>query len=165
MLARALAAIRRFEIALAVLLLAALVVVVFGGTVFRYAGAPQIWTEELAQALFAWLAMLAADITLQRAGHFRIDLATKWLPEPAQRGLDVLIHLMIAALLASLVWHGGALLAVAHPRPMPMLDVPSSLAAAALPVAFALMLVTTFEHALARIKGRKEDVAEARDVM
>lgn len=162
---RLLAFVRRCETALAVALLAGVVIVVFAGTVFRYAGTPQIWTEELAQVLFVWLAMLASDFTLQRAGHFRIDLLTLLLPRPLQRALDVLIHLMIAALLAALVWYGLDMVAVAHPRPLPMLGVPSSLAAASLPVAYLLMLVTTIEHILAGDATHGAPTAPARDVI
>lgn len=150
---------------MAAALLAAVVAVVFGGALARFAGTPQIWTEELAQVLFVWLAMLAADYTLQRAGHFRIDLLTRLLPVPLQRALDILIQLMVAALLATLVWHGRGLLSVAHPRPLPMLGLPSSVAVAALPVAYLLMLVTTIEHLVDRVAGRHHADAPARDLM
>jgi TRAP-type C4-dicarboxylate transport system permease small subunit len=151
--------------AFAIFLLAALVAIVFLGTVTRYLNLPLLWTEELSSALFVWLAMLAADITLQRAGHFRIDALATLLPEPVQLVLDIVIKLMIAALLAALVWYGVALIKVAHPRPLPMLDVPSSLAAAALPVAYALMLITTIEQIIRRLSGQQVDAAAGRDVM
>lgn len=160
-----LARVRKIELVAAIVLLGLLVLVVFLGTLSRYLTEPIIWTEELAQAVFVWLAMLGADLTLQRAGHFKIDLVPALLPEPVQLVLDIAIKLMIAALLFSLVWYGWELIKVAHPRPMPMLDVPSSLAAAALPVAFFLMLVTTIEQILRRLRGDHEDIAQARDVM
>lgn len=158
-------AIRRIEMALAVVLLAAIVFVVFFGTVMRYFSVPQIWTEELSQALFVWLALIGADITLQRAGHFRIDLLTAVLPDAVQLVLDIVIKIMIAALLASLVWYGLELLKVAHPRPLPILDIPSSFAAAALPVAYALMLLTTIEQIIGRLRHQKGEAVAGREVM
>ena len=157
--------VRRIEASAAVGLLGTIVIVVFAGTVMRYLGAPLIWTEELAQALFVWLAMLAADLTLQRAGHFRIDLLPGLLPRKLQTVLDITIKLMIAALLMFLVYRGIDLIRVSHPRPLPMLDVPSSLAAAALPVGFVLMLLTTAEQVVQRLRGGRDLAAETHEVM
>jgi TRAP-type transport system small permease protein len=157
--------IRRAEAAVAVGLLGVIVGVVFLGTVMRYLGAPLIWSEELAQALFVWLALLAADLTLQHAGHFRIDMLINFLPPALQTALDILIKLMIVALLAALAYYGLHLIRVSHPRPLPMLDVPSSLATAALPVAFVLMLITTIEQIVRRLRGEHDTPTETREVM
>jgi len=157
--------VRRVESAAAVLLLGVIVAVVFSGTVMRYLGVPLIWAEELAQALFVWLSLLAADLALQRTGHFRIDLLATLLPRAVQTALDITIKLMIAALLMAFIYHGMELIRVSHPRPLPMLNLPSSLAAAALPVAFLLMLLTTAEQIVRRLRSGHELPAETREVM
>ena len=74
MLTKALAVLRQAERAFAIALLAAIVAIVIIGTVFRFLGSPAIWTEEAAQASFVWLSFIAADMTLQRHGHFRLDM-------------------------------------------------------------------------------------------
>jgi TRAP-type C4-dicarboxylate transport system permease small subunit len=156
---------RRAEMIAAVALLAAIVAVVLAGTIGRYAGYPVVWSDEVAQALFVWLALLAADLTLQRAGHFRIDLLTGLLPARARFLLELAIKLVIAVLLVLLVTYGLALVRLSNPRPLPMTGVPSSYAAAALPVAYALMLVTVVEQILRHLRGRPDSDGAGRDVM
>ena len=155
---------RRVEMAAAVALLGAIVAVVLAGTFGRYLGRPVLWSDEVAQALFVWLAMLAADLTLQRAGHFRIDVLTALLPATPRFLLELAIKLIIAMLLVFLVYYGLALVRLSDPRPLPMTGVPSSYAAAALPVAYALMIVTVIEQILRHLRGLPEAHAE-RDVM
>lgn len=156
---------RRAEMVAAVALLAAIVAVVLAGTVGRYAGYPVVWSDEVAQALFVWLALLAADLTLQRAGHFRIDLLAGLLPPRARFLLELAIKLVIAVLLVLLVYYGLALVRLSDPRPLPMTGVPSSYAAAALPVAYALMVVTVVEQILRHLRGLPESDSAGRDVM
>jgi len=154
MLSRCLRIVRLAERAATVAILGLIVVVVFLGTVGRYSGHPVIWTDEVAQALFVWLSLLAADQTLQRAGHFSVDVFAALLPERARLALDLLIYLLVGALLASLIVYGWFFVEISDRRPLPMTGVPSSFAAAALPVGFALMLVTLVEQVLRRLAGR-----------
>jgi len=165
MLTRALVLLRRLEMAAATALLAAIVPVVLAGTVGRYTGNPLVWSDEVAQALFIWLAMLAADLTLQRAGHFRIAVLAGLLPARMRFVLDLAIKLAIAVLLVLLVRHGMDLVRLSDPRPLPMTGVPSSYAAAALPVAYALMLITVAEQMLRQWRGEAGDGADGREVM
>jgi len=155
---------RRVEMAAAVALLGAIVAVVLAGTFGRYLGRPVLWSDEVAQALFVWLAMLAADLTLQRAGHFRIDVLLGLLPATPRFLLELAIKVIIAVLLVCLVYYGMALVRLSDPRPLPMTGVPSSYAAAALPVAYALMIITVIEQILRHLRGLPEAHAE-RDVM
>jgi len=155
---------RRTEMYAAVALLAVIVAVVLAGTVGRYAGYPLVWSDEVAQALFVWLAMLAADLTLQRAGHFRIDVLVSLLPSTVRFLLELAIKITIAVLLILLVYYGMLLTKLSDPRPLPMTGVPSSFAAAALPVAYALMIITVTEQIIRHLRGLPEAHTE-RDVM
>lgn len=164
MLTKALAMLRLAERGAAIALLAAVVVVVIIGTVFRFLGSPAIWTEEAAQACFVWLSLIAADITLQRSGHFRLDMLVGLLPKKARLALDIVIHLVIGALLALLMVYAWKFVQISSLRPLPLIGVPSSFATAALPVGFALMMVTLVEQIFAALSGR-EAKTEVRDVV
>jgi TRAP-type C4-dicarboxylate transport system permease small subunit len=164
-LIRFLALLRRAEMMAAVALLGAIVAVVLAGTVGRYAGYPLVWSDEVAQALFVWLALLAADLTLQRAGHFRIDVLMGLLPPRARFLLELAIKLTIAVLLVFLVYYGMALTRLSDPRPLPMTGVPSSYAAAALPVAYALMIITVVEQIVRHLRGLPDKQGDEREVM
>lgn len=157
---------RRLEKAAAIAVLALLVGVVFAGTLGRYTGHPVIWSDEVAQALFVWLSLLAADLTLQRGGHFSVDVFAALLPPRARRVLDLLICLLVGILLAALAVYGWRFVEISSLRPLPMTGVSSGLAAAALPVGFVLMLVTLVEQVLRRLRGEAATpAAETRDVM
>ena len=55
------------------LLVAAEVVILFVGIVARYVfHSPLIWSDELASALFLWLAMLGSVVALRLGGHMRM---------------------------------------------------------------------------------------------
>ncbi len=155
---------RAIERGLAMALLVALFVLVVLSSASRYVGHPVIWSIELTQALFVWLCVLAGDITLQRYGHFSIDLLAGLLPPRARLALDLVDYALVAALLGIFVWFGWKFAVLTGMRPLPILGITSAVATAALPVGFALMLVTTAEQALARISGRRAQVA-AREVM
>ena len=162
---RGLALLRRAEMIAAIALLGIVVAVVLAGTVGRYSGNPVVWSDEVAQALFVWLAMLAADLTLQRAGHFRIDFLVKLLPRTPRFLLDLAIKLTVAVLLVALVYYGSLLTRLSDFRPLPMTGVPSSWAVAALPIAYALMIVTVIEHIVRHLRGLPYSDADGRDVM
>ncbi len=160
MIARALNVLRFVERTAATGLLVILVAIVFAGAVGRYGGHPVIWSDEVAQALFIWVSMLAADLTLQRHGHFSIDILASLLPVRARFILDMVVILLLAALLALLILNGFRFASMTAGRPMPMLGLPSSVATAALPVGFALMMVTLIEQAIHRIRHRDEPPAD-----
>ncbi len=164
MLTKALAMLRQAERAAAIVLLAVIVVVVIIGTVFRFAGSPAIWTEEAAQASFVWLSLIAADITLQRHGHFRLDVLVGLLPRKARLALDIVTHLVIGALLALLMFYAWKFVQISNLRPLPLIGVPSSFATAALPAGFALMIITLVEQIFVALSGR-EAKTEVRDVV
>lgn len=167
MIVSALAALRSVERALASALLVATVALVVFASATRYMGVPVIWSLEVVQALFVWLCVLAADLTLQRAGHFSVNMVANLLPPRARHVLEVCNVLLAAALLAGLAWYGFRFAYITSGRPLPMTGVTSALATAALPVGFVLMLITLAEQLVARLQGRPPVAAgdEAREVM
>jgi TRAP-type C4-dicarboxylate transport system permease small subunit len=167
MIVSTLAVLRSAERALASALLFATVALVVLASATRYMGTPVIWSLEVVQALFVWLCVLAADLTLQRAGHFSVDMVVNLLPHRARQVLEAFNVMLAAALLAGLAWYGFQFAYITSGRPLPMTGVTSALATAALPVGFVLMLITLAEHLVARLRGRAPTAApdEAREVM
>jgi TRAP-type C4-dicarboxylate transport system permease small subunit len=167
MIVSLLGGLRALERALAAMLLVVIVALVIVASGSRYMGVPIIWALEVTQALFVWLCVLAADLTLQRLGHFSVDMFANLLPARARQVLEVLNVLLAGALLAVLVYYGVIFAQFTGMRPLPMTGVTSAAATAALPVGFALMLITLAEHLTARLKGRSPvaDSSEPREVM
>jgi TRAP-type C4-dicarboxylate transport system permease small subunit len=167
MIASPLEGLRLLERAVAGCLLVTIVALVVVASVARYFGTPVIWAIEVVQALFVWLCVLAADLTLQRAGHFSVDLVANLLRPRARQALEIFNLLLVGALLAVLVYYGVRFAIVTGDRPLPMTGVTSAAATAALPAGFALMLITLAEQFRARLKGRPPvvEAGEPREVM
>jgi TRAP-type C4-dicarboxylate transport system permease small subunit len=166
MISFALIWLRRIERAAAMSLLVAIFVLVFAATVGRYVGSPVIWAMEVTQAMFVWLCVLAADVTLQQRGHFSVPALADLLPPEKRRLLDIFNALVVLALLAFLAWYGVTFAQFSSLRPLPMTGVSEGIATAALPVGFALMFITVAEQLVMRLMSADEpDAAAPRDVM
>ncbi|CAN5457362.1 TRAP transporter large permease subunit [soil metagenome] len=126
----------------AALLVLAEIVILAAGIFARYVmHSALIWSDELAQMLFIWLAMLGAVVALRRGEHMRM---TTFIAKASPEWRAVL---ETTALVTAILFVGLVLMPAVHYTEdehfmnMPALDLPSSWRAAALPVGMALMLV------------------------
>ena len=61
------------------MLVVAEVTILFAGVVSRYVfNSPIFWTDELANFLFLWLAMLGVVMALRNDGHMRLTTLVGW---------------------------------------------------------------------------------------
>jgi TRAP-type C4-dicarboxylate transport system permease small subunit len=141
---------RTIEIVTA-LLVAAEVVILFVGIVARYVfHSPLIWSDELASALFLWLAMLGSVVALRLGGHMRMT-AFVIRASPSRRPFFELLGLLGAigffvAILPAAIDHAEneAMVSIMS------LDISMAWRAAAMPVGVALLIIT----ALLRLTNR-----------
>jgi TRAP-type C4-dicarboxylate transport system permease small subunit len=78
------------------LLLAIMVVLVFGNVVLRYVFNSGITvSEEMSRWLFVWLTFLGAIVALKEYGHLGTDMLLVKLPPKAQRALLVLSNVLM----------------------------------------------------------------------
>ena len=141
-------------------LVVAEVVVLAAGIFSRYVlNSALIWSDELAQMLFIWLAMLGSVVALRRGEHMRMTtLVAKASPE---------VRAVLEALaLASAVLFMGFILMPAYEYAeeerfmmMPALNLPGSWRAAALPVGMALMLLAALLRMAAQVQLKTIAVA------
>ena len=142
-LARAGRGLARIEELLSKVLLALLVLLVFVPAVTRTFNRPIIWSIEIAQLLFAWLAFLGASQAMRADAHIGVDVLTRHLP-PRLRQVVALFNLaLIAAFLAALLWYGLELTFVSVDRRFMTTNLSFAFATAAAPLGAALLLLTT----------------------
>ncbi len=129
--------------ATAAALVAAEVGILFVGVVARFAfHRPIVWTDELASILFLWLAMLGSVIALKRGSHMRLTALVSRLP-PAWRARAEILAIGVAALfLLLLLPHAGEYAQDEYYIETPALGWSNIVRAGAIPVGFALMLLT-----------------------
>ncbi len=84
--------------AAAVVLLLAMLATVFLGVVFRLAGEPLAWSDELAQYLLVWTGFAGWIIASRRRSHIRIGLIVDRLKGLPRRLAEIAIQLLVAAL-------------------------------------------------------------------
>ncbi|KSV74356.1 ABC transporter permease [Sinorhizobium sp. GW3] len=78
------------------LLLAGMVVLVFGNVVLRYAFNQGITvSEELSRIFFVWLTFLGAVVALREHGHLGVDTLIKRLPPAAAKVAVLLGHVLM----------------------------------------------------------------------
>ncbi len=158
-------ALERAEETVGIVLFAGVCLLVLLGAVTRTLGVPLIWAVDIAQMLFAWTAVLGADVALKRWQHIEIDILVRAFPRPLRHALAIAWLVVIAAFLAALVWLGVELTLLNLERELGDTPLSYGVVTAAVPAGAALMLITIL-HRLARgLTGRQALVAEARDGM
>jgi len=142
---------QRIETACAVLLLAAIVVLVGVASVMRSLGVPIIWSVEVAQLLFAWLCMIAADLAMQHNRHFGLGILLDNLPPRAQYVIGIINTLILIAFLAFLFVYAIHNTILMHPRLIGATQMHASFVHASLVFGLALMLRTLAVQLLRRL--------------
>jgi tripartite ATP-independent transporter DctM subunit len=127
------------EIPAAVLMVAE-IVVLFAGVVSRYVlHAPLVWSDELAETLFLWLAMLGAGVAFRRREHMRMTAAVNALGERPQMFLNTVAIVTSLACLLFFLEPAYAFVADELVITTPALQISAAWRAAALPAGFAMM--------------------------
>lgn len=91
------------EKVLASILLAAIVLLIFGNVFMRYImNASLSWGEELTLWLFVWFVWLAVSYAFHSREHVRITFIRDCLAERARLFLDMVIDLLVLAFLVTL---------------------------------------------------------------
>jgi TRAP-type C4-dicarboxylate transport system permease small subunit len=98
------------------------------------------WFDEIVQGLFAWMVFAGAAALWREHDHFQV----LWLPEvlapQTSRILQIFIALVGLVFLLAMTWYGASLTMRANAL-TPILDLPTSLFYAAIPVSGAVMVV------------------------
>ena len=106
------------------------------------------WFDEIVQGLFAWMVFVGSAALWREHDHFQVSWLPDSLPSGAARALRIATGLMSLAFLGAMTWYG--LLLTQRARALtPILDLPTSLFYAAIPVSGAIMtlysLVSLFQ--------------------
>jgi TRAP-type C4-dicarboxylate transport system permease small subunit len=131
----------------AVLLLLAMLAAVFLGVVFRLAGEPLAWSDELAQYLLVWTSFTGWIIASRRRSHIRIGLIVDRLKGPLRRIVEIVIQLLVLLLGAILLFKSFGL--IQRNMDVEWVSLPLSVALVYIPIPIAGLAVVL--QALAQI--------------
>lgn len=147
---------QRIEYACAALLLAAIVVLVGIASVTRAMGTPIIWSVEIAQLLFVWLCMLAADLAMQKKMHFGLLILLDNLNPNTRRIVEIInmtVLILLLVFLLGYAWHNMLLM---HPRLIGATQMHGSYIHASMVVGLALLLRTMVAQLIAYVRQKDE---------
>ena len=126
----------------AALLVVAEIVVLLAGVTSRYVlRAPLVWSDELAEILFLWLAMLGAVVALRRGEHMRMTAIVGMCSPGVRAFLDMIAITVPLAFLGLVMWPAIQFAQDAAVVTTPALSLSDSWRAAAFPVGSGLMLL------------------------
>jgi tripartite ATP-independent transporter DctM subunit len=124
----------------AAVLLAAEIIVLSLGVFSRYAlNRPLVWTEELAETLFIWLAMFGAAVAFRRGEHMRMTAIVQRLPASVRPWLETVAMMVVAVFLAELIVPAQTYVTGQFAILTPAMQMPDSFRSGALLVGFGLM--------------------------
>ena len=128
----------------AALLVVAEIVVLLAGVTSRYVlRSPLVWSDELAEILFLWLAMLGAVVALRRGEHMRMTAVVGMCSPGVRAFLDMVAIAAPLAFLGLVMWPAVQFAQDASMVTTPALSLSDSWRAAAFPVGAGLMLLVT----------------------
>ncbi|MFV1850188.1 MAG: TRAP transporter small permease [Thalassospira sp.] len=145
---------KRIEFACAGGLLVAVVILVAIASVARAMGSPIIWSVEMAQLIFAWLCMLAADIAMQEDRHFGLQVLQEILSPRASALVEIFNIVVVIGFLAFLLNYAWTNMILMHPRLVGAAQINASYIHASMVVGLLLMMRTMVSQLVRRIRNR-----------
>lgn len=145
---------KRIEFAFGGALLVAVVLLVAVASIARAMGSPIIWSVEMAQLIFAWLCMLAADIAMQDDRHFGLQIIKEVLSPGAAYLVEIFNILVIIGFLAFLLYYAWGNMILMHPRLVGAAQINASYIHTSMVVGILLMMRTMIAQLVRRLRHR-----------
>ncbi|WP_199873504.1 TRAP transporter small permease [Ideonella sp. A 288] len=132
-----------------------IVAIVFFQVFGRYVlNSSPTWTESLALVLVLYVTLIGAAVGVRDAGHIGMESLLVLVPEHVRNRVELVIHMLVMAFGAAMIWNGGVLgLSVASYR-IPNLGLPEAIRYAPLVISGVLIISFSIEHVIALVQGK-----------
>jgi TRAP-type C4-dicarboxylate transport system permease small subunit len=139
---------------MAAAMLLAIVLIVLANVILRYFFHIGLgWTEEAARFLLIGMTFVAAAAAVQEWGHFRLMIATRWIPTSIHGAVRVVAILVTLTMSLLLVRYGIALVSVSWLQTSPTMEWRMGYIYSIVPAAGAIMAVFALGHLLNAMRG------------
>lgn len=133
-------------------LLAAMAVVTMWQVLARFVfHVPQAWSEVLVRTLMIWAAFLALATAYHKGVMVAVDVVHRLVPSSVRRVLETIVFAANVAVLATGFWYGIQMAKRVSPQIIAGLDVSIAWGYAAIPIGFAIALVSVVRLFLDRL--------------
>jgi TRAP-type transport system small permease protein len=119
--------------------------------------APVSWAEELSRACLTWLTFVGGSMALRLKAHFVIELLVGKLPKTMHNAFELFLLIVVAALVAVMLYTGLIMLPVVHDQTSSAMGYPMSLVYLSIPVGSAFMLFHLCKFIYQRATGQYEE--------
>lgn len=118
-------------------------ILIFTNVILRgAAGFSLAWSLEVTAFALLWLTFLGCAAAMARGAHMRVtEIVGNLAPQPVQRGIELLINLVIILLLGALIHYGYIIASHTWAQKTTVLYWPVGLLYASLPVGMSLTLI------------------------
>lgn len=154
------------------IMIAAMILSVFGNALFRLFGNAIDWSTDMAQLMFIWVSVLGADMAMKKSRHVGMDLILRRIPEKVSKWIMVAIYVLCIVFLVGCAYYGFGLAVQNSLRRFNTLPLSYSWVTVAVPVGFCLMTYTSLRHISFLVFNREnyyddkfEDLEEQEDVV
>lgn len=135
--------------ALSAVLMAGIVLMLFGGVIARYVfSQPVGWIDEAVSIAFIWVAMLGSVLAMHRNEHLRLSMFADMLPARARSYVHAFALVAVAAFLIGLIGPSIEHVESEWIMTTPALEIPSSIRVSAIAAGMILMLGIVAVYAL-----------------
>lgn len=130
----------------------------------NFFGLGLVWIEPVLQNGVLWIALLGAMVGSRRDEQIRIDIASHYLPDVAQRWLSVLIDLVTAGICVVVAWYSATFVFTDQIEygGDAFAGMPSWVLQAIIPVGFAMIGLRYLVLLVLNLQGKRPDF-EAED--
>ena len=146
---------------LAALLLALATALVFWQVITRFIlGDAAAWSEVLARGVVIWMVFLVAGAGFRLSAMIPLEFVRSVLPDRIQRGVSLVVLLLILVFLGVLGWYGTLMAMRVSGQQVAMLNIPIAWFYAALPVGAVLAVPGAILEFLHPVDTPREDMVE-----
>jgi len=139
----------------AAVLLSTIVILIFLNSLSRFAlSSPLVWTEEVVATLIVWVSVAGAYLALRRQELITVEVLTIRLPSNLRHGLQVVVNLASALVLAYLAWVSWRYFGLFGSDKTPYFGYPKGAYMLPLVIGWTAMAIACLLSLIGRRKGR-----------
>ena len=148
----------QLELAICVLLLAAITGLVFVAALMRFFGHPLIWSVDMAQLLFVWLCFFGSNKAMRDKGHLGMEVLVSRLGYRRRFWLEVFCTALIIVFLLILVSEGWKLTLLNRERTFGDSTLSYAWVTVSVPVGCLLLAATLVYNTIRAFRGRDKEL-------
>lgn len=133
-----------------------IVAIVFYQVFGRYVlNSSPTWTESLALVLVLYVTLMGAAVGVRDAGHIGMESLLVLLPARIRNRIELLIHVLVIAFGAAMIYNGTLLGMSVSSYKIPNLGLPEWVRYVPLVISGVLIISFSIEHIVAALKGKE----------